>query len=151
MPLANPLPSSAQAKVAAAVVAEPKQPHEIEMEKKLALLQKVRVNREASRNMRKVTGGNPAKQYVWINIHEQRQQYFQGLGYVMCKDPSVQTSWKRADSTHQCGDLILYEIDKDLHEAYKLDSALRGVESMEGSQEEFLAFAERNRVPVQKK
>lgn len=78
-----------------------------------------------------VKKGNPAMHYIWVNINENRQVDFKSMGYDLCKDPTVETAWKRPDGTHQRGDLILYEIPKDLHEAIKADEILRAYEAVD--------------------
>lgn len=125
------------------------QPHELEMERKKALLAKVKTIRErlaANRGM--VDGMKPNKVYVWVNINDNRQIHFQGLGYEVCRDQEVKSHWKQEDGTHKRGDLILYECDKDLHEAIEYDSQIRAVESIEGAKQEFKETAARAGVPT---
>ena len=143
-------PSIAQ-RLAAAVAPPPQSdplPHEIEMKRRIDLLKRVRVLKDKARNRLEVQGGDSSKIYVWVHNSEVRRQYFESLDYKVCRDPNVNTRWKREDGTHTCGDLILFEIDKELHEASELESLYRAMEAIEGSQSEFLAFAERNRIPV---
>lgn len=124
-------------------------PAEVELERKVALLQRARVVRENARAMRgSIQGMKPDLVYIWVNIREERQIYFQNLGYELCKDPEVVSKWKRDDGAHRRGDLILYQVPKDLHEALKLDSEIRAIEDMENSKDGFLAFAERLSIPT---
>ena len=117
-------------------------PHELEMQRKKELLARVRERRARLLvNKGRVEGGDPKKVYVWINQRDERRTYFEGLGYTLCKDPHVKTQWGREDGTHHRGDLILYEIDRDTHEALKLDSQIRAVEQMASSRESFREFA----------
>lgn len=134
--------------VASEPPSEKPRPEELELQRKVELLKKVRLLKDKARNRLEVTGGDPAKVYVWVHNSDTRRQHFETLEYVVCRDPKVSTRWKREDGTHVCGDLILYEIDRELHDALKLESLYRAVEAIEGSQSDFLAFAERNRVPV---
>ena len=134
-------------KVAAAPPQVEERPEEIEQRRKMELLKRVRINREALRQQRWVKG-DPSKNYIWVNIDPVRQTYYQTLEYVLCKDPAVQTAWKQPDGTHRCGDLILYEISKELSEAYQMDASLQALEAQEGSQESFLAFAAKSSIPV---
>lgn len=125
-------------------------PHEIELQRKMALLRKVRVQRESLANsMAQVDGKDPAMHYSWINRHESRMTWFAGQGYVVVTDPKIKTSWKREDGTHVRGDLILVARPKDLHEAWKYDAELRAVEDLESSRDSFKAFAGRNGIPVE--
>lgn len=125
------------------------EPHEIELQRKIELLQKVRGIRDRAIMYRGlVQNMDPNKVYVWVNMHESRQTWFQSLGYVLCIDPTVTTQWKKEDGTHRRGDLILYECPRDLYEALKLDSQLRGIEALESSKEIFKSFAEQSNIPL---
>jgi hypothetical protein len=129
--------------------APPPSPEQLEMKRKQALLAKVRTLREKLHtNIGDVEGKDPAKHYVWVNINDNRQITFQSLGYEVCRDPNIKSPWKKSDGTYVRGDLILYQIDKDLHEALELDSQLRALESVDGASEGFKAVAEREGVPV---
>lgn len=131
-------------------VSEGLQPHEIEMERKRALLAKVRVTRDSMlQNMAKIEGGDPNKHYGWVNNSDARITFFQAQGYTICKDPKVKTRFKREDGTHVRGDVILMERPEEEHEAWKYESELRAVEDMENSQASFKTFAARNGVPVE--
>lgn len=145
MPSSQPTPPQGQA-------APAKPAHQIEQEKKIELLRKVRQTRQnAHLNHQRVwakEGELPAdKKYVWVNKNESRVVYYQGLGYAICRDERVMTNWRREDGTHQYADLILMDIDRGLWEAMKLDSELRGLEGVEG-EDMFKAFAERAGIPV---
>lgn len=132
-----------------------KQAHEVERDRKIALLRQVRETRANSLQQKgKVRSAdstkqlNPTKHYVWVNRNEHRVVFFRGLGYTICSDPAVATDWKLEDGTHAFGDLILMEIDRELHEMIKLDGQLRALEGVEG-ETVFAAFAERAGIPVQ--
>ncbi len=128
-------------------------PAEIELRRKRELLAKIKVIRERINNNRGMVTGDPAKTYIWVNRDEHRRNYFEGLGYVMCREkditkPVVKSAWMREDGTHVRGDLILYEIDKDVAEALHMEEAMRALEAIEGPPVEFANFAERHGVPV---
>lgn len=128
-----------------------KAPHEIELDRKRALLARVKVLRESAIfNRGAILKGNPAKEYCWVNVKDDRRIYFEGLGWNLCKDPDVVTNWKQEDGTHKRADLILYEIDKELHEAMEAYNVLRGLEATEGAEEAFLTTLQRDRVPMYK-
>lgn len=115
------------------------------------LLAKVRILREQSMlGKGQVKYGNPFKTYVWVNKNENRLNYYISMGYVICHDPKVATSWKQADGTHVRGDVILMEIDKDLHDAIKFDGELRAVESVGESKGMFEAYAASKGIPVKR-
>lgn len=143
------------------VAVEGLQPHEIELQRKRALLAKVRTMREGwITNKGKIDSKDPKKEYVWVNMHEERRSWYEGMEYIVVKskvettaDGKIKvlagpvTQWVRADGTHRRGDLILYEIDRELKEALEIDGDLRAVEQMESAKEGFKAFAERENVP----
>ena len=113
------------------------------------LLKRVKILRErAATSQGEVRNGKLDKVYVWVHKSDQRLVYFEGFGYQICRDPSVQTNWRKEDGTHVWGDAILLEIDKDFHEALKLESQARSVEALEGTRESFIAFAQTNGIPV---
>lgn len=112
--------------------------------RKRDLLAKVRMLREGNvMSKGKVIGGKPNMTYVWLNRNETYRIGFEGLGYVLCRDPEVRTSWRREDGTHQRGDLILYEVEKDLYEAIHTEAELRSHEMIASGHELFLSAAER--------
>ncbi len=124
-------------------------PHEKELRRKAELLSKVRMIRETlASNQGMVDGMKPNKVYVWVHISDNRQIHYQSMGYELCVDPEIKSKWRRADFTHKRGDVILYQIDRDLHEAIEMEAQLRAVEAVEGAKEGFKAFAERQGVPV---
>jgi len=126
-----------------------KAPHLLEKERKLALLQKVKSLREGMLfNKGAVREGDPAKEYCWVNVRDDRRVSYEAMGWVLCKDPKVKTQWRQDDGTHKRADLILYEIDKELFEAMQAYNNLRGIEAVEGSEEMFVAALDRDRVPV---
>ena len=126
-----------------------KRPEQIELDRKRELLARARINLLNTRDTRKVTGGKPGKQYVWVNSHSQRIAHFESLGYKVCKDPDVQSSWRGEDLGHKVGDLILMEVDKELYDAYKTNAAVSALDAVDNSREEFLNFAAQGGVPVQ--
>lgn len=145
------LPNASQPKptVAPQIVTEHLEPHEKELLRKQELLKKVHIIRERlAQNRGMVDGMNPNKAYVWVNISDNRQIEYQSTGYELCKDPNIKSKWKQSDNTHKRGDAILYEIDKDLHEALDLDAQLRAVEAVEGAREGFKAVAAQFGVPT---
>ena len=125
----------------------PKPPHELEMDRKRALLSKVKAIRENRKNKGAVLAGDPAKEYCWVNTKDDRRISYEAEGWVVVKDPAVRTNWKQEDGTHKRADLILYEIDKELYEAMVAYNQLRGIEAVEQNDDTFLAFLERNNVP----
>lgn len=130
-------------------ITEELEPHEKEILRKQELLKKVRIIRERlAQNRGMVEGMNPSKAYVWVNISDNRQIEYQSTGYELCRDPNIKSKWKQVDNTHKRGDAILYEIDKDLHEALDLDAQLRAVEAVQGAREGFKATAAQHGVPT---
>lgn len=128
-----------------------KPPHELELDRKKALLARVRLLRESAIFQRgSLQSRNPLKEYCWVNIRPDRRVTFEGLGWQLCKDPLVTTSWRQDDNTHVRGDLILYDIDKDLYEAMEAYNVLRGLEASEGVEHSFLSALQREHVPAYK-
>lgn len=114
-------------------------PHKLEMQAKEDLLRKARVVRDKLANRgSELTGQNPAKAYRWVNVREDRQTYFQALGWEVCRDPEVKSPFLQADGSHRRADVILYEMSKDFADALDADSALRGIEGIEGHQGAFI-------------
>lgn len=145
----NAQPSQPAAKTTTLPAPEAPLPHEVELQKKLELLGKVRATRSKMlQNASSIEGKDPALAYAWVNINESRRNYFEALGWQLCSDPKIKTPWRREDGTHRRGDLILYQIPKDLHEAIELEASLRAIEDIETSQEGFKEFAGRSGVPV---
>lgn len=128
----------------------PKSKEETVLERRQRLLAKVQPFLEKARNLRRIEGGKPNKDYVWISTAPQRRQIFEAMGFTACRDPEVKTAWKQEDGNHVCGDAILYEVDTELREAYHFASELRAVQAMEGGQDEFLEFADKHRVPAER-
>lgn len=128
-------------------------PHEVELARKKALLAKVRINRERAVLNRGEVHGRPDKVYVWVNIDPHRQALYISMGYEKVvddpKNPRVKTMWgPRQDGTHQRADVILYQIDKELHEVINLDNQIQAIEALEGSRSTFKDFAEGRGIPV---
>jgi hypothetical protein len=125
--------------------------HELELDRKKALLAKVKVLREGAMfNKGAVLEGNPAKQYCWVNCKDDRRVTYEAMGWEVVKDPAVKTRWRQEDGTHRRADLILYSIDKEMFEAMMAYNSLRGIEAVEGSEEMFLAALDRDKVPAYK-
>lgn len=122
-----------------------------EQERRMELLRKVRTLRErATLDRGKISGGDLDKDYIWVCNDERSQAEFQGLDYRVCTNPKVESKYKQADNTHRRGDLILYEVDRELREAYHFDSAYRSIEQLEESfmATQFRQFAAGAGVPV---
>lgn len=156
-----PQPSNASYRMASAILASEKaasvrppldddQLEQIEFKKKVDLLRKVRSTRERLYTMGAVTNQDPSKVYVWVANDDETQVRFVSLGYEVCKDPNISTSWKKEDGSHRRGDLILYQIDKDIYDALRTDSAIRAIEVLESPEDQFLQFAEKSGVPAHK-
>ena len=126
-----------------------KEPHEIEIERKRALLAKIRSTRTSLlSSLAQVEGRNPSKHYAWVNSHQSRITAYQGMGYEICRDPLISTQWKKEDGTHVRGDAILMETSKEMKEMWDYDTELRAIEDLENAQGSFKAFAEREGVPI---
>lgn len=125
-------------------VAAQKAPHLIELERKKELLAKVKAVRDAILiNRGEVLKGNQSREYCWVNRREDRQMFFQALGWTLCRDPEVQTRVPRQeDGTFVRGDLILYDIDKEYYQALCAYSELKGLEATQGYQDAFSSFSE---------
>lgn len=117
------------------------------MEHKKGLLEKVKLLRE--RNMNRgadLTNCNPAKVYMWVNIKEDRQHFFQAWGYTLVRGDTPTSPYKQPDGTHKRADVILYEIDREMYEAIQADNQLRGIEGIEGHKQ--AAIGAMNRMGV---
>lgn len=127
-------------------------PREQAVARKLELLKKVKNLREGALFQRgRVLEGNPAKEYCWVNIRDDRQYFFQSLGWSkVVKESGVKTQWEQGDGTHVRGDLILYEIDKEMFEAMQAYNELRGVENIENAENGFVEHLQANKIPVYK-
>lgn len=123
--------------------------HIIEQQKKTALLAKARVVREkmASRHS-DITGLKPSKQYCWVNLKEDRQVYYQGLGWTLCVDPDLKSPFKQPDNTIRRADTILYEIDMDFYEALCINNVLMGIEGIESAESGFRDELRRDKIPT---
>lgn len=104
---------------------------EAENAKMEALRRKVSTLRtEALFNRRALASPKPDKSYVWVNIKEERQIFFQAMGWQICKDPDVGSRfWNETHKAHVCADVILYEMDRDLAEAFEADAVVRGYDN----------------------
>lgn len=116
-------------------------------ERKRKLLAKVRIRREAMQTSGKVEG-DPNKVYCWVNIRDERQTFFQAMGWTLVKDPNVRTNWRQADGTHKRADLILYEIPREEYEAISAERELRSIEALEGAEKSFETSAAHNGAPT---
>jgi hypothetical protein len=147
--------------------------HEEELRRKVELLREVReVRGQILLNPAgELRNTDPSRVYVWVNASPQRQVIFKSLRYrptvttvvkKVAKDKDgnatrrwdekvgVDSDWLCEDGFHRRGDLILYDVDKDWHDAIKKDDQIRALELTEGAEKEFEAFAERLGVPVYK-
>jgi hypothetical protein len=106
-------------------------PLTLSREERIAILrERVKVLRDgATFDRGRVSKPDPDIQYMWVNAREERQIYFQALGWEICRDSGVGTKyWKPDENQHRRADLILYMMPKELfyaHEAYKM---LRGLD-----------------------
>ena len=137
--------------------ATPSKPaHLIEQERKMELLRRVKGIREGLLlNRGAVLTGDPSKEYCWVNKDQDRRIYFEQMGWELCvvdpNKPSVTTNWKpQQDGTIARGDLILYQIDKDLYEATEAYNVIRGLELTENAGSDFEGMMERMKVPTYK-
>jgi hypothetical protein len=127
--------------------------HEIEAERRLELLRKVKIIREGFMRRGELLKGDPAKEYCWVNVREERQIFYRQLGWAPVKvnpnAPHVVSSWPpNAEGNIVRGDVILYEIDKELAEAHQIYSVARGLELTERPGQDFEAAMERLAVPL---
>lgn len=113
--------------------------------KQMELLKRVKLTREHALYSRgRVQSGRAEKHYVWVNTNEHRQIDFQSTGYALVRDDDkVKTQWLQPDGTHRRGDLILYSIDKDMHEAIKMDDQLRAYESIDAPKHAFASHVQK--------
>lgn len=117
-----------------------KPPHELELERKKALLAKVKHLRDSATFMQgALIESNPSKEYCWVNAREDRRISYEAMGWVVCVDPLVKTRWKQTDGTHKRADLILYEIDKEMAEAIQAYNVTKGMNPIEDSESLFEA------------
>lgn len=124
-------------------------PHILEQQRRQALLAKAKVVREkmASRHSA-IEGLKPSKQYCWVNLKEDRQVYYQGLGWVVCNDPDLTSPFKQTDGTIRRADTILYEIDMDFYEALCIHNVLKGIEGIESAESAFIDTMGKDRIPT---
>ncbi len=119
-------------------------PHMEEMSRRSALLAKVKVLRDGLLINRGKIVGDPTKEYKWVNINPDRQLYFQGLGWMKVDaDCDVTTSYQRDDGTHIRGDLILYQIDKEMAMALHEYDVIMGLERVNGARDGFINEAQK--------
>lgn len=127
-------------------------PKEEALKHKMELLQKVRILREGLLLHRgKIDEGDPSKEYCWVNHRDDRQYYFQAAGWVLVTNdtgPNVRTKWRKPDGTHVRGDVILYQIDKEMFEAMQLLSVLEGQDRIAGVKDSFMTTLEKDGVPL---
>jgi hypothetical protein len=111
------------------------------------LLSKVRILREKiSTRGADITGQNPNKSYMWVNVKEDRQVFFQAWGWVLTTDEAVKSPYKKEDGSHRRADVVLYEIDREIAEAIQADNQLRGLEGIEGHRNAAIAAFHRQGV-----
>lgn len=125
-------------------------PHEEEIKRRKELLAKVRTVRDGSLINRGLVVGDPLKQYVWVNVNTNRQMFFQNLGFQICRDETIQTSplFKQSDGTYIRGDLILYEISKEVFDAMNDVAVIDGIQAIHGNQETFIGSAQGAGIPA---
>jgi|HubBroStandDraft_1064217.scaffolds.fasta_scaffold00148_7 hypothetical protein len=130
---------------------ENESPLQLEQKRKIALLQQVRVLREGLMLSRgKVEAGDPGFEYHWVNTREERQNYYQAMGWELVNndsDPTVKTKWRKPDGTHVRGDVILYRIPKETFEAMALYNVLDGQDRTGAIEDSFFAKLESSGVP----
>lgn len=126
------------------------QPHEEEQRRKMNLLKRVSVLRDAMNIKRSEVLGDPDTEYMWVNIREERQLHFQGLGWekVTLDDDVVKTPYRKDDGTHIRGDLILYKMPKELAQAHQEYNTLLGLERIEGHKSAFRTAAAKEGIPT---
>ncbi len=124
-------------------------PHITEANKRAALLAKAKVVRErmATRHS-DITGLKPSKQYCWVNLKEDRQVYYQGLGWTLCNDLDLKSPFKQPDGTIRRADTILYEIDMDFYEALCMHNILKGIEGIESAETGFVDTLGQQKIPT---
>lgn len=72
---------------------------------------------------------DPNKQYCWVNAREERQTFYQALGWEVVTDPSIGTLyWKKDENRHRRADLVLYQIDREIFLAYEAEKILRNLD-----------------------
>lgn len=113
---------------------------------KRELLAKVRVLRERAGRAGELAHKDPSKTYMWVNIKEDRQTFFQAWGWIKVTDPKILSPFKQSDNSHRRADVVLYEIDRELYEAIESDKQLRGLEGIEGHKQSAIASFHRNGV-----
>ena len=174
---------------------------EQELEKKRALLRRVKMTKERLiANRGAVIAGDPSKHYIWVNRNEHRQNWFLGQEYEVCRTRTLSdseaasattgdkdaarkraerdakrqrlegkvaekfiedavaavkpvikwptTQWEQADGTHVRGDLILYQIDKDLYEAMHEQEVGAGLDDIEAHKDVFEGAARARGAPA---
>lgn len=115
------------------------------------LISKARTYRDSSLRNRGAVDGRPDKVYCWVNKREERQLFYESMGWELVKnDPLVKSQHKKEDGTHQRADLILYQIDRDLFEGMEADRQLAAIESMQSAETSFESAAERAGAPTYK-
>ena len=124
-------------------------PHESEAARRAALLARVRQTRaKLIFNRGEINGNKPNKEYSWVNRAEERIVFYKAMGYEICRDPDIKSAWRQEDGTHIRGDVILMEVDKEWHEALRLDEQDRAVSALEGKTDEFERDMARVGVPT---
>lgn len=108
-----------------------------EIPKGLSEAEKVKILRERVKVLRdgamfdqgRIKTPNPAKQYCWVNIREERQTFYQALGWEVVRDPDIGTLfWKKDENRHRRADLVLYQIDRELFYAFEAEKILRNLD-----------------------
>ncbi len=112
-------------------------PHQRELIRKKELLSKVQAGRQKIDRTQfgAVTAGDPAMHYSWVNQRPESMVIFEGLGYEVCRDPKVETRFKRGDGTHVRGDLILMQVSKEVYEQIQAEDDYRAIEALQDPHE----------------
>ena len=128
---------------------EGEKPHEIEKRKKNELLSRAKVVFEAMATRHSsLEGLKPSKQYCWVNLKEDRQIFYQGMGWERCIDPDIKSPFKKPDGTFQRADTILYEIDRDFYDALCAYNVIRGIEGIESAETGFIDAMAKDKIPT---
>lgn len=114
----------------------------------MRLLAKVRELRHTALSKGDFKNKEPGRAYVWVNRDVNRQQHYQAMGYQICRNPDITCPWRTPEGTYVRGDLILYEIDAETHDAIKYISAERAVEGMTAPKQRFFDEAAKHNIPA---
>ena len=127
-----------------------KAPHLEELDRKRALLEKIRATADAVMLNRGAVEHPPNIAVCWVNVNNERQLWYQGMDWrkVNAADTDIHTQYQQPDGTHVRGDLILYCRDAEYDEVYHLSRVLKGIEQIEGHKQAFEIEAQKSGVPT---